>query len=97
VVAADLSDIEEFVANHQYPEPIDCPDITAAEITIATNRFAVLRKTAEGSKQTREILFMIRFYSAICRPCREIFTVMQLALASRSGRVKYKDNLFQKS
>jgi hypothetical protein len=36
LVAADLSNIEEFVANHQYPEPIDCPDITAAQITIAT-------------------------------------------------------------
>lgn len=36
LVAADLSNIEEFVANHQYLESIDCPDITAAQITIAT-------------------------------------------------------------
>lgn len=32
-----MSDIEEFVANHQYPELISCPDIAAAKITIATN------------------------------------------------------------
>jgi hypothetical protein len=35
-VAADLSDIDDFIANHQYPNPINCPDITAAGFTAAT-------------------------------------------------------------